>query len=231
MKYCSNCHLGVQDDIQSCPLCHKVLDVMPDEEENRYAGLDHSMGTYPDARLRHRRIRFILRVILLIFIFAAVAAAFVNHYVSPHVKWAWIAIAALVYIYFFLWFWVRNDTPVIGKVGLMLVVTMALLLIIDHFTGAHGWALRYAVPGLILLGDGIIFLFMIISKDAWYSYLLTLFLFAVCSIVVVIAYLILGRENITLPMICLGVSILYLLATYILRPREFGREFRRRFHV
>ena len=231
MKYCSNCRIGVYDEVRSCPLCHKVLDIMPDEEEPRFLQAGCSVGTYPDARLRHRRLRFILRIIFFIFILAAIAAVAVNHILTPNVHWAWITIAALVYLYFFLWFWVRNDTTVIGKLGLMLIVSMVLLLIIDHFTGAHGWALTWAVPGLILLGDLIIFLFMIINREAWYSYLLTLLVFAVCSVVVVAVFLILDKENLLLPMICLGVSILYLLATFTFRPREFGREFIRRFHV
>ncbi len=231
MKYCSNCRIGVYDEVRSCPLCHKVLDVMPDEEEPRFLQAGCSVGTYPDARLRHRRLRFILRIIFFIFILAAIAAVAVNHLLTPNIPCACSTIAALLYLCVCRWFWVRNDTTVIGKLGLMLFVSMGLLLIIDHFTGANGWALTWAVPGLILLGDLIIFLFMIINREAWYSYLLTLLVFAVCSIVVVVVFLVLDKENLLLPMICLGVSILYLLATFTFRPREFGREFIRRFHV
>ena len=95
----------------------------------------------------------------------------------------------------------------------------------------NNWSLKWAIPGVILFGDAIVFFLMMLNRQHWYSYTLLLLLIAICSVGIISLYFIGYITNIVLPVTCTAVTGIYLLGTIIFGDRELARELKRRFHV
>ncbi|MBR1855308.1 MAG: hypothetical protein IJ794_19565 [Lachnospiraceae bacterium] len=231
MNYCSNCKVTVLDERNSCPLCHKMLEEVEAKRGEEIAAQFGTAAVYPNVRNRERQIRFFMSLMLFCFILCEGAAVVINLIFTPTMYWSAIVGIALLYTYLFVVYWIRHDAGAAFKVGLQIFSTMALLLLIDHVTGNRGWAVEWAIPGLILLGDGMVFFFMMLNRQNWYSYLALLLLMVVSSAVIMLLYVTHHIHNLVLPVICMAVSGVYLAATILFGDRQVKREFRRRFHV
>ncbi len=232
MNVCRNCKIYVNDDIDVCPLCHSVLDDdMSVEEMSVGDKLIHHGSEYPDVRKREKRMNMVMRAILFLFIVAEISLVVINKAFSPDFWWSAISGVAMVYIFFSMVYWIKHDSGFAAKIGIQLVLTMACLIGIDYFTGMTGWSLKFAVPGVILLGDAVVFFLMMLNRQYWYSYTLLLIFMGACSFGILFLYYIKLITNMVLPIICVGVSGIYLLGTIIFGDRDFTRELKRRFHV
>ncbi len=231
MNKCTNCNIVVYDDIDICPLCHSVLDEMTAEDEQAINGFTRKGAPYPDVRRRTKRLNFAMRLILFLFILAEIAMVTINLYTKPDFLWSAITGVTMSYVYVSMVYWVRHDAGYAAKIGLQLSVTVAILIGIDYFTGLTGWSYQWAIPGVILFGDAIVFFLMLLNRQHWYSYTLLLFLIGIFCIGILIMYLAGQIEHILLPVLCIGVTGVYLLGTVIFGDRQFTREIKRRFHV
>lgn len=231
MNKCQHCNIYVYDEAEVCPLCHRVLDEMPEEETASVMEQFGNGAPYPDVRKRTRRLHFAMRFILFLFILAEIGLVVANYFTTPHFWWSGISGIAMIYIYSSMVYWINHDAGYAAKVGSQLVLTMLLLFGIDYFTGLSGWSLKWAIPGVILFGDAIVFLLMMLNRQHWYSYTLLLLLIALCSVGIICLYFTGIITNVVLPVTCAGVTGVYLLGTIIFGDRELARELKRRFHV
>lgn len=231
MNKCQQCNIIVYDDAEVCPLCHRVLDEMNTEEQKAAEGRFGKGAPYPNVRARAKRLHFFVRLILFLFIIAEIALIVINRFVTPGFWWSGISGAAMIYIYLSMVYWINHDAGYAAKIGLQLILTIMLLFGIDYFTGMSGWSLQWAIPGVILFGDAIVFFLMMLNRQHWYSYTVLLLLIAICSVAIISLYFAGKIENLVLPVICAGVTGVYLLGTIIFGDRELARELKRRFHV
>lgn len=231
MYKCQHCNIYVYDDAEACPLCHRVLDEIEEKERQSVEACFGEGAPYPDVRKRNKTLHFVMRLILFIFIVAQISLFVVNRYVMPSFLWSGISGVALVFIYVSMVYWINHDSGFAAKIGFQLIFTMALLYGIDYFSGMHGWALQWAIPGIILAGDGLVFFLMMLNRQHWYSYTLLLLLIALCSCGIISLYFAGRISNIVLPVLCVTVTGFYLLATIIFGDRELKRELKRRFRV
>ena len=229
MNICRNCNVIVYDDTDVCPLCHSVLDELTPEEMN--SPVVGNGAPYPDVRKRTKRLHFVMRLILFLFIIAEIGLIVINRFATPHFWWSGISGIAMIYIYLSMIYWINHDAGYAAKIGLQLILTMTFLLGIDYFTGMTGWSLKWAIPGVILFGDAIVFFLMMLNRQHWYSYTLLLLLIAICSIAIISLYFTGKITNVVLPVTCTAVTGIYLLGTIIFGDREITRELKRRFHV
>ena len=229
MNICRNCNVIVYDDTDVCPLCHSVLDEMTPEEMN--SPVVGNGAPYPDVRKRTKRLHFVMRLILFLFIIAEIGLIVINRFATPHFWWSGISGIAMIYIYLSMIYWINHDAGYAAMIGLQLILTMTFLLGIDYFTGMTGWSLKWAIPGVILFGDAIVFFLMMLNRQHWYSYTLLLLLIAICSIAIISLYFTGKITNVVLPVTCTAVTGIYLLGTIIFGDREITRELKRRFHV
>lgn len=231
MNYCSNCKVKIYDERNTCPLCHKMLEEVEEQRASEIIAQYGLGAQYPNVRGRERRIRFVMHLMLFCFVLVGIASVVINLIFTPAIYWSLIVCIALAYTYLFIVYWIHHDAGAAFKVGMQIFFTMALLYGIDHFTGAHGWAVEWAIPGLILLGDGMVFFFMMLNRQNWYSYLALLLLMGVCSAVIFGLYLTHHIHNLILPVACILVTGIYLAATLVFGDRQFTRELKRRLHV
>lgn len=231
MNKCQHCNVVIYDDTEICPLCHSVLDEVTDEDKQKLKGFSIKGAPYPDVRKRRKQLHFIMRLLLFLFILAEICLIVINYLVNPKFWWSGISGVAMIYIYLSMVYWIHHDAGYAAKIGLQLCLTIGLLVGIDYFTGMTGWSLQWAIPGVILFGDAIVFFLMMLNRQHWYSYTLLLLLIACFSIGIISLYFAGKISNIVLPVVSAGVTGVYLLGTIIFGDREFTRELKRRFHV
>ena len=231
MNKCTNCNIIIYDDSDACPLCHKIVDSVGEEDKETLGLFRESMSGYPDVRSREKKISLMMRIILFAIIVSEIVAILINYIVTPEFMWSAIAGFSAFYFYFSMIYWIRHDSGIAKKIGLTIILTTILLIAIDFYTGYRGWAISWAIPGLILLGNAIVFVFMLIYIENWYSYSVLLIFFTICSVIILAIHLIGGLPHKILPIICVGVTGLYLLGTVIFGAKQFGGEMRRRLHV
>lgn len=212
-------------------MCHSVLDEMTKNETDEFGIVIGKGAPYPDVRKRTKRLHFIMRLILFLFILAEIGLVVINYFAAPGFWWSGISGVAMIYIYLSMVYWINHDAGYAAKIGLQLTLTMLLLFGIDYFTGMTGWSLKWAIPGVILFGDAIVFFLMMLNRQHWYSYTLLLLLIAVFSVGIISLYFVGKITNVVLPVTCTGVTGIYLLGTIIFGDRELARELKRRFHV
>ncbi len=231
MNKCRHCNIVIYDNIEVCPLCHSVLDEITQEEK---AQMDKILGAgapYPDVRKRTKRLHFVMRLILFLFILAEIGLVIINYFTTRGFWWSGISGVAMIYIYLSMVYWIKHDAGYAAKIGLQLTLTMILLFGIDYFTGMTGWSLKWAIPGVILFGDAIVFFLMMLNRQHWYSYTLLLLMIAIFSVGIISLYFLGKITNVMLPVTCTAVTGVYLLGTIIFGDRELARELKRRFHV
>lgn len=231
MNKCPQCKVILYNNAATCPLCHCVVEELEPAEEKRAREKFGAGAPYPNAQLRHKWVRFAMRLVLFIFVLVEGLLVLINHYTTPDFWWSAITGVALAYGYLFMVVWIRNDSGFALKVGLQILFTMVVLYEIDKFTGNYGWALQWAIPGTILLGDGIVFILMMLNRSRWFSYSLLLILMGVCSVGIMGLYFVRVIDNLILPVICVAVTGIYLLATITFGEKAMKRELGRRFHI
>lgn len=231
MNRCGHCKIVLYDKRRTCPFCHSVLEDVPDEEEKEISAVFGEPSPYPDLVKKSREVRFFMKMILLSLVLVEIVLVFINHLITPGIYWSLLTGVNLVYLYLFLYYWIYKDSGFAYKVGNQLIMTMVLTFLIDYFTGMHNWALPWAIPGLILFGDGVAFVLMLINRSRWTSYLLFLMLMMVCCLV--LGGMTLGGiiHNGILVMITFAITGFYLLVVLVIGERSFKREMKRRFHV
>ena len=231
MTRCPQCKVILYNSHGTCPLCHCVTEELEGTEREKICETFGEGAPYPDAHRRQRFLRFALRLVFFVLILAEALLVMIN-YLTPGTYW-WSAITgvAILYTYLFLVYWVRHDSAFAAKVGLQILFTMLVLYEIDHMTGEYGWSLQWAIPGVILFGDAVAFFLMMLNRRRWYSYMLLLLLMGACSIWIFVLYFIGTISNVIMPVICLSVTGIYILATVTFGLRGVSQELRRRFHI
>ena len=229
MNKCINCNIYVADETELCPLCHSVLEeTQPEKEEN---GWWRPGCGYPDIRKWQRKLQFVIRLILFVMILSEAILVMINKWTFDGFWWSGICGIAMLYFYISMVYWLKHDSGPAAKMGLQLTLTILLVVGIDYLTGANGWSLEWVAPGIILLGDAIVFIFMLTNRKQWYSYTLLLLLITIYSIAVIIIYFMGKIDHVILVLISAAVTFTYMLGTLIFGDRAVKRELRRRFHM
>ena len=229
MNRCINCNVYIADETQVCPLCHSVVEENVSKEE--HAAWWRKGSNYPDVRKWQRKLQFFMRLILFVFIIAEAALIWINHMTFNGLWWCAICGISMLYSYLSMIYWLRHDSGPAAKIGMQLTLTILLVIGIDYFTGANGWSLEWAAPGMILAGDAIVFILMMTNRKQWYSYTLLLLLITLFSIGVIVFYAMGKVQHVILVAISAAVTFTFLLGTCIFGDRELKRELKRRFHV
>ena len=102
MNRCPQCHIFLYNHPQICPLCHCVTEEMNREKTGHAKELFGENAPYPNAHARQKLLRFILRLVLFIFVIAEVILILINYYTAVDYPWSLITGATLLYIYLFL---------------------------------------------------------------------------------------------------------------------------------
>ncbi len=194
----------------------------PRETENLH-------NPYPDVKTKRKKIHFVLR--LLIFLWLAISGIllFVNGKTEAH-WWTLLVSAVLLYPIFLLYI-IEKDKGYLHRIFYLVIGAELLIVLIDVATGFHRWSVNYVLPGGMILVDVVLIVLMIVNRRNWQSYMI----FQLLTIVIGAVPLLLIRLGIvTVPLfseIAFYSAVLVFLGTLIMGGSEAHQELRRRFHV
>ncbi|MCR4990596.1 MAG: hypothetical protein K6A38_07020 [Lachnospiraceae bacterium] len=231
MNKCPQCGIILYKDTEVCPLCSCVTEVMEDDKQKAAVDAFSVASPYPDVYKKTKILRFVLKLVLFIFVVAEAVMVLINYLTPVSYPWSLITGLSLLYIYLFLLYWISHDSGFAAKVGFQMLITMGFLLAIDYLNGMHGWSLQWAIPSIILAGDAIVFILMVLNKSRWQSYLLLLLLMGACSLGILGLFFAGKISSIVMPVICAGISCLYSFGALLFGGKTAGYELKRRVHI
>ena len=231
MVRCPKCKVVLSHDRAVCPLCRCVTEEMNTEDQEKITELFGEGAPYPDLMKKHRALRFVVKLLFFLFVLAQIIMVIINVKFTPHVAWSAITGAALIYGFGSLIYWIKTDAGFAAKVGQQLILTSVLLYVIDYYSGNLGWALGYAIPGVILFGDATVSILIALHRKSWYSYLLLLLMIGLMSLAELGLYFAGFVGNIIMPLICVIVTGMYILGALLFGSSSALRELKRRFHI
>ncbi len=231
MYKCDNCNITIYDNVDVCPLCHQVIDEISKEEEAEVVKVFGASSPYPDVKRIVQRTELAMKLIVFLSILAEVILIGINYFKTPKIMWSLISGIAFVYLLLSLKYWISHDSGFAIKLGIQITLTMIILAVLDHFTGSKGWSFEWAIPGIILFGDAMALFLMMLNRQRWYSYTMFLLYMELLSVAVMVLHFFNKITNIVMPITCIALSSLFMLATIIFGDRAFYREFKRRFRV
>lgn len=221
MSRCRQCNIEILDVTQICPLCKCVV-----EKDGK------GSNSYPDIRLRTRKLNLAVRIFLFASILAEVMLVYMNWRYFSGTWWCVITGAGFAYVYIMARFAVLNDNA--GYRSKFLGLTFAGILyviLIDIVIGYSGWSVNFVLPGGLLFVDAFILIIMFLNRRNWQSYImLELFMILLSAL----PMLLIGFGIITETFVsglAFAASVLLFLGTLIIGDGRARSELRRRFHV
>lgn len=221
MSRCRQCNIEILDDAQICPLCKCVV-----EKDGK------GISSYPDIRLRTRKLNLAVRIFLFASILAEVMLVYANWRYFSGTWWCVITGAGFAYVYMMAKFAVLNDNA--GYRSKFLALTFAgilYIILIDVVIGYNGWSVNFVLPGGLLFVDAFILAIMFLNRRNWQSYImLELFMILLSAL----PLLLIGLGIITdtfVSGLAFAASVLLFLGTLIIGDRRARSELKRRFHV
>ncbi len=220
MKYCSQCRVSIENDIENCPLCSSKLELSDDQFENEYPAV---------LEISNRR-RIILKIILFISVIAAGVSIALNHMNDSSVLWSLGVVAGLAYA----WISLISALKSSKNIGLNLIIQiLALSLLsaaIDYLSGWRGWSVNYVTPFLMTIGTVIITVITIIRPMQLRNYIVYLIDIAVLGLISLILIWT-GTATVKWALIaCSLYSIITLIGMFLFADRRARHEVKKRFH-
>lgn len=185
MKYCPSCHIDVNTDRITCPLCRTNLETKVENSNNVI------YQPYPKFKEREKRRHLFFKILIFLSIFASIVAASINYItfdVNEPSYWSLIVFGSIIVA----WFFGRGMFVSKGNFGRRLTLLnfscFILLMVIEFDFSKQSWVLNYILPFLTIGELMCLSLMSLISSKQYRHLMAYLFLLAVISIIPSILY-------------------------------------------
>ncbi len=223
MLYCNKCRVSVIGSKTCCPLCQESLtgtgtaspDAFPVLEKPKYS--------------KH----FLLRLISLIAISAAVIAVGLNYIIPAQsdMKWSLFIVLGIICA------WISTAVVVVRRRNILKNINWQLLLLTvfavfwDYLTGWRGWSIEYVIPFSCMASMACMYILSLALKIKARGFVSYLIFDAIYGVIPVI-FILTGRLNVTYPSVfCVICSIISISAILLFKGRYILDEATRKFHV
>lgn len=222
MKYCEQCQVYVDNPTEHCPLCFSGL---------RQADNHPEPPAYPMVFRQVEQYHLMFRLLLMLSLTVAVVCIIINLMTNRETLWSLVVVGNIVYMWVAIGAAVRRWTKVGFNVLVQALSLSGLLLLIDGFTGYHGWALDYVIPFLLMTATLCVTLLSIIRRMDAKKFILYLFLTALTGLIPIVLYA-LGLVKVMWPsLVCAVYSLLSLIGMFVFADRYTKQELKKRFHL
>ncbi len=220
MRYCSNCRVKIENDIEKCPLCD--MDTVK---------LDDSFSEgYPYIKSHFTR-GLLLKLITFVAAFFLGVSLIVDHLVPTGSPWVFITAAAIIYAWISAINVLRYTPNPASIILCQLFSVGGLVFLIDLLCGFYRWSVNYVIPFLIMGAALAISLMIIIKPMKFRACVIYQLVIAVIGLSAVLLW-VCGYSYVEWPVVSAAYfSILCFAATVVFSRRRTHNELKKRFHV
>jgi len=220
MRICRHCGAKLNGNLPYCPLCDMETEKLDDSFEEDYPYIPNHFSRRQLIKIATFSVLSVIAVSLL-----------VNHLVPTNTPWAFITVAALVYVWLNL-LNITQSTHNPGSVILCQLVTVSgLTLLLDLKLGWYRWSVNFVIPGLIMAAALAISLFIWIRPVRYRSFTIYQFVIAVIGILALILWFSGLSEVEWTAEAAAMVSLLCFLTITVFSWKCTRNELRKRFHL
>ena len=221
MNFCEKCKLYIENPRTVCPLCQNIL---IKEEETLLK--EH----YPWLPPFNREHRLLFRILVLFSIICCSVSLIVNFFFHEKGWWAAIVCAAVLY------FWATVLNRLRTRNSLMdisnsVIVSSALLILIDFIYGFTKWSFNYALPALFLAAIASVFITSLLRGLRFSDFVIYIMITTALALLPAV-FLITGITNVfLLSFICILCGVFSFVIAFVFAGQDILDELKRRFHL
>lgn len=231
MKYCPHCHVHVNTERKTCPLCFHVLE---EKEEPSFYQPYHPYERPPRSQ------EIFMRIVLYLVIVAIIASTVINLATLGQTTgvrwWSFMVDVSAIYTYFFITTMIKGKRNMAVRF-LLQIFLLSFLLIVINLVLRNGrqplWALTYVIPSCITSALIVTVLMSFIKPALYREYLPSMVLMSLLSVIPLILFF--TTKNLMDAMwpsiMACSTGFLVILGIFIFPRRVTQEEIRKRFHV
>lgn len=217
---CKYCNVDVDEELEKCPLCLKVVNT------ESYEG----KALYPKYPQISRRKRIKTKIALFLSIAVISVTMFINLYTNRETLWFIYVAASILYLWLLVENTIRSSAHTGAKILLQVIGVAGLSYFIDLASGNLKWSVNYVIPFLVIAGTLAITIIIFNQKMRWSEYIGFQIAVILLGFIPIIFYF-LGIVTVLWVCICSALyALLTLIFMFIFSNKKLKMEFVSRFH-
>ena len=163
---------------------------------------------------------------------AAVVCGMINATVTPDSRWAFFAVAGIASMWVFLAIGYRKRHNLLKNAIWQLIIVTVGCIIWDIAVGWRAWSVNYVLPAACIIIQLSMLVISRIQKHSAREYMIYYVMASGYGIILPLVLLLTKVVTVKyLPVVCVGLSFLFLAALPIFKGREFKEEMHKKFHI
>lgn len=185
---------------------------------------------YPQ-KITSKKTDLIINLLLIFSIIIGLVLILINSLTTPHIRWAGIANAGIIYIWAVSIYSIKRRNNIAGHVLIQTILASILTIYIDVQIGFRGWSIYLANPIILFVANITMLILTAISYEKYIKYAIYQLVIVFLSLMPL--WLIMGHiiELRMLNRIAIEVSILNLIVSLILCARDIKDAIIRKLHL
>lgn len=220
MKYCKNCHVHYDTDLENCLFCNQKL-----EDENT------KPSYYKFSLIQKKpKANFFYRLFIFLNIISALVSIYVDYLSGNPLSWSWIVSVTNGYvIMMFLMMWPAS--PWTSRVSKIVVTSGLTIILLGLAINDYSWAIDYVFPLTIMMNMMLLTVLILIDRKKWFEYFGNLFIISLIGLIPGLLNII-HVTTVTWPSAAaFTYAVVTILGIIILPSKSSREEFKRRFHI
>lgn len=155
----------------------------------------------------------------------------INNLCTPQIHWASLATGGIIYSWITVLYSINKNRNIAKHVLLQTIALSILAFFVDYKSGNKGWSLNLAIPIIIIIANGTMFVLAITSRKKYIQY-------AICQLLIVIfsllpLYFLLTNKATykVMSIVALGISAINLIISFSLGFGAIRQAMIRKFSV
>lgn len=220
MKFCERCHVSVSGSFSKCPLCQNSL----------ADGKDESPDTFPVIETIYHTHSMFFKALLFTLLAAVIISTMFDIMMPQSRFWSlWVDLGAIC-----IWLGVvtaiKRKGAIHRKLVDMALLSSALAIVWDFFTGWHRWSIDYVLPCVFICCMLIAVILAVVMKMSAQRFAFYILILALLGFLPAIS-LAAGWNRQRIPsFVSITVSLLVLAAMIIFQRPTTQNELRKRLH-
>lgn len=220
MKYCEQCKVHYNTDLEHCVFCNQALINKSTEEPTfKFAVLN-----------KKSRSNFFFRLFIFLNLVSALLSIYIDYSSGQPLSWSWIVAVTNAYIItMFVLMWPASLWT--SRVSKIMIMTGLTVILLGLAINDASWAIDYVFPFSIIANMTMLSLLILFNRKKWFDYFGNLFIISLLGLIPGLLNLI-HVTQISWPSTASFIySIITILGIIFLPSKSSREEFKRRFHI